>query len=50
MEDILKEYKGYLRASHLVDLSLPVHVYLNGFEEDGLKISVAVRALDDIRQ
>ena len=31
-----------MKASHLVDLSLPMHAFMSGYEEDGLKLSVSV--------
>lgn len=43
VESILEEYKAYLKSHPLVDKTLPVHVCLSAYEEDGLKIAVSVR-------
>ena len=45
VEDIVTEYKTFLKTSHLVDLSLPMHVYMSAYEEDGLQVSVSVSSL-----
>ncbi len=43
LEGILKDYKGFLEASDSIDMSLPLHAHLAGFDEEGLKIAVHVR-------
>lgn len=43
VESILQEYKAFLKAHPLVDKTLPMHVYMSAYEEDGLRVSVSVR-------
>ena len=42
VENIVTEYKTFLKTSHMVDLKLPMHVYMSGYDEDGLKLTIAV--------
>ena len=42
LEGILKDYKEFLKASDSIDMSLPLHAHLAGFDEEGLKIAVLV--------
>ncbi len=43
VETIVSEYKTFLKTSHMVDLTLPMHVYMSSYDEDGLKLTIAVR-------
>lgn len=43
LEGILKEYKNFLKESDSIDMNLPLHAHLAGFDEEGLKIAVHVR-------
>ncbi|KAK9909058.1 hypothetical protein WJX75_006607 [Coccomyxa subellipsoidea] len=42
LEGILKEYKNFLKESDSIDMNLPLHAHLAGFDEEGLKIAVHV--------
>lgn len=44
LESILKEYKQFLQDSDSIDMSLPLHAHLAGFDEEGLKIAVHVES------
>ncbi len=44
LEGILKEYREFLEDSDSIDMTLPLHANLAGFEEEGLKIAVHVSA------
>ncbi|BDA41457.1 probable low conductance mechanosensitive channel YnaI at C-terminar half [Coccomyxa sp. Obi] len=44
LEGILKDYKTFLEASDSIDMSLPLHAHLAGFDEEGLKIAVHVHS------
>lgn len=47
LEGILKDYKKFLEASDSIDMSLPMHAHLAGFDEEGLKIAVHVSTHPD---
>ncbi|EIE25208.1 hypothetical protein COCSUDRAFT_61447 [Coccomyxa subellipsoidea C-169] len=44
LEGILKEYREFLEDSDSIDMTLPLHANLAGFEEEGLKIAVHVHS------
>ena len=43
LDGILKDYKRFMSECPLIDRTLPTHVNLDGFSNDGLKIHVHVR-------
>ena len=43
LDGILKDYKAFMSECPLIDRTLPTHVNLDGFSNDGLKIHVHVR-------
>ena len=42
LDGILKDYKRFMSECSLIDRTLPTHVNLDGFSNDGLKIHVHV--------
>ena len=42
LDGILKDYKRFMSECPLIDRTLPTHVNLDGFSNDGLKIHVHV--------
>ena len=48
LDGILKDYKRFMSECPLIDRTLPTHVNLDGFSNDGLKIHVHVHIAADL--